>query len=732
MPLNKRKREVDDPLKSDSDDEDYDDHVVNTHRSRPSRSKARRSAKRKRTEYGSESIESDGDVAEDSLESVEEEEDEEEVELDERTGRPKRSSTKKRITYEESEDDSDAVPDDIVDDEEQEAPKKPKRSQILKLKIKTPQHTPAPTTRATRAGSVNRGRRGPSAEPLSAGMRRSGRLHQDEQDPIVALTGSGRHAEVISMGTHSPEDPPTRHTRGGKGVMAPAGSAILEEDEASGSRPKDNDSEDNDGQNEGTGAPEHAVDPEGEGPFPIRRDPIEKSDTQNATRGDDDDAENSAAAGTAAEEPEESADEGDDDQNDDEDPISRGRRAKQAGKSGRSRGSTRNSAGRPKAGGQEPSSDFEFNPGEDEEEELSNSDDSESSPKKGAAQNEDDSGSGRKSGRLEKRKSRGASSARAAADSASDLNDSERAEELLEELEDLQSHRPRRSRRAEIIFNDAPKLRNRKKNVDYRIMRPDLLQPEEAEPAQAVTPSRRGRGAGGAGGWQRSLFSTYGPFGGAGGPPPVFGGPGGIGAAGGVDSDSSDDERPRTGGFGGAVSMTPTSAAPPGLLPPVQAHGTDGGPGPSGTPANLGKIKDRKALADADPLGVDQNVSFDSVGGLQDHINQLKEMVSLPLLYPEIFQRFHVTPPRGVLFHGPPGTGKTLLARALAASVSAHGRKITFYMRKGADALSKWVGEAERQLRLLFEEARTNQPSIIFFDEIDGNTPRDHVYHTLC
>ncbi|KAI4814786.1 AAA-domain-containing protein, partial [Aureobasidium sp. EXF-8846] len=98
-------------------------------------------------------------------------------------------------------------------------------------------------------------------------------------------------------------------------------------------------------------------------------------------------------------------------------------------------------------------------------------------------------------------------------------------------------------------------------------------------------------------------------------------------------------------------------------------------------------------------------------------------MVQLPLMYPEIFQTFKVTPPRGVLFHGPPGTGKTLLARALASSVSTHGKKVTFYMRKGADALSKWVGEAERQLRLLFEEARKTQPSIIFFDEIDGLAP---------
>ena len=74
----------------------------------------------------------------------------------------------------------------------------------------------------------------------------------------------------------------------------------------------------------------------------------------------------------------------------------------------------------------------------------------------------------------------------------------------------------------------------------------------------------------------------------------------------------------------------------------------------------------------------------------------------------------------GVLFYGPPGTGKTLTARALANSCSDNGKKVAFFMRKGADCLSKWVGEAERQLRLLFEQAYLHRPSIIFFDEIDG------------
>ena len=123
------------------------------------------------------------------------------------------------------------------------------------------------------------------------------------------------------------------------------------------------------------------------------------------------------------------------------------------------------------------------------------------------------------------------------------------------------------------------------------------------------------------------------------------------------------------------------------------------------------------------PIQVDKSISWSSVGGLDKHVTALKEMVTLPLLYPEVFERFHITAPRGVIFHGPPGTGKTLVARALANSCSRGGQHVSFFMRKGADCLSKWVGEAERQLRLLFEQARQHQPSIIFFDEIDGLAP---------
>lgn len=167
-------------------------------------------------------------------------------------------------------------------------------------------------------------------------------------------------------------------------------------------------------------------------------------------------------------------------------------------------------------------------------------------------------------------------------------------------------------------------------------------------------------------------------------------------------------------GSGGSI---PGGGLPGGQHPSaaIAAAGGVKGPGASTNGANL----------EISPLEVDPSVTFEQVGGLEHYVRALKEMVFLPLVYPELFERFHVTPPRGVLFYGPPGTGKTLVARALAAHASraAGGRKVSFFMRKGADVLSKWVGESERHLRLLFEEARRHEPSIIFFDEIDGLAP---------
>ncbi|XP_023612221.1 ATPase family AAA domain-containing protein 2B isoform X4 [Myotis lucifugus] len=135
------------------------------------------------------------------------------------------------------------------------------------------------------------------------------------------------------------------------------------------------------------------------------------------------------------------------------------------------------------------------------------------------------------------------------------------------------------------------------------------------------------------------------------------------------------------------------------------------------------RVKVGASLADVDPMNIDKSVRFDSIGGLSHHIHALKEMVVFPLLYPEIFEKFKIQPPRGCLFYGPPGTGKTLVARALANECSQGDKKVAFFMRKGADCLSKWVGESERQLRLLFDQAYLMRPSIIFFDEIDGLAP---------
>lgn len=330
---------------------------------------------------------------------------------------------------------------------------------------------------------------------------------------------------------------------------------------------------------------------------------------------------------------------------------------------------------------------------------------SDHSPNKDSQMSAASSAGGRRSGRLAKKRA-----SRRASPEEYELD----PDELAEEAADLRASGMRSGRRAKRhsigITYDQPKLRERAEKKDYRIIRPELAAVDDDDGPVITAGGIRTKKGGG----YRSLFSTQGPFGGTGGPTPLFGNPA---AAGGADSDSSDDEMSRANkSVGGMVGMTPTAAAGQNLF--GQTHNSDAAQ--AGAPNNLGKVKDRKALADADPLGVDQNVNFDGVGGMEGHINSLKEMVLLPLLYPELFSTLHITPPRGVLFHGPPGTGKTLLARALASDVSSHGRKVTFYMRKGADALSKWVGEAERQLRLLFEEARKNQPSIIFFDEIDG------------
>jgi transitional endoplasmic reticulum ATPase len=108
-------------------------------------------------------------------------------------------------------------------------------------------------------------------------------------------------------------------------------------------------------------------------------------------------------------------------------------------------------------------------------------------------------------------------------------------------------------------------------------------------------------------------------------------------------------------------------------------------------------------------------VSYEDIGGLQDEIKKIREMVELPLKHPEVFQRLGIEPPKGVLLHGPPGTGKTLLAKAVANETNSN-----FQVINGPEIMSKFYGESEANLRKVFEEAEENSPSIIFIDEIDA------------
>ena len=108
-------------------------------------------------------------------------------------------------------------------------------------------------------------------------------------------------------------------------------------------------------------------------------------------------------------------------------------------------------------------------------------------------------------------------------------------------------------------------------------------------------------------------------------------------------------------------------------------------------------------------------VTYEDIGGLDDELEQVREMIELPLSEPGLFRKLGIDPPSGVLLYGPPGTGKTLIAKAVANEVDAH-----FEVIDGPEIVSKYKGESEERLRETFERAIENQPAVVFIDEIDS------------
>lgn len=705
----KRKRDIldFDPNKSDSDDENFEPEVDRPRSRKKTRppGATKSSTRSRRIKYRGSDIDDDelGDSEQENSFGEDDIEEEPEPPINENTGRRVRKAATKHQNYKESSDEDDLIrdSDEEKDDLIKEPPKKsPRQRKLITLKV-----PPQSQSRKTRAASN-------ATAPI--GIRRVTRARTAEaEDELVELSNSGRHARLArGSKSKSPEALGIvgRPTRSGKGIKMTI-PTVIEEDTQEESKPSEAEAEvmQDPIVQDVDPAEEDAIgqvdDEVIENTVLDQEEPIKTVEKNDAMEVDDEDDDVPVARKTRSARANQTAAATEDAPADDGSPVKRIRgRLTRKSRFGKSL--------------QEPSSDFE--PGNESAEE------NESGPEahKGGDVGDDDDNSspsarGRRSSRGKGRRSVRRSQRRAESGDEDEVDENEVAEELRDLRQDSRSRRERRS--PQILFEKKAETRRRRgQPVNYAIapLNAFTVEQEEDDDDPAPTPARRRGRANGGGGWDHSLHTTAGALGGVGLVGSLLGGPWGTGAAGGADSDSSDDEMNNRTGIAGMVGMTPTSAAPPG---PSLANAEGGG---LLTPApNVGKIKNPKALADADPLGVDMNVDFSHVGGLQSHIDQLKEMVQLPLLYPELFTRFHVTPPRGVLFHGPPGTGKTLLARALANTAGIGGRKITFYMRKGADALSKWVGEAEKQLRLLFEEARRTQPSIIFFDEIDGLAP---------
>jgi len=128
---------------------------------------------------------------------------------------------------------------------------------------------------------------------------------------------------------------------------------------------------------------------------------------------------------------------------------------------------------------------------------------------------------------------------------------------------------------------------------------------------------------------------------------------------------------------------------------------------------NTSVVFNPKAVEVIEEKAID--VTYEDIGGLDDELKKVREMIELPLKHPEVFERLGIEAPKGVLLHGSPGTGKTLLAKAVANETNAN-----FILINGPEIMSKYYGQSEENLRKKFEEAEKSAPSIIFIDEIDA------------
>jgi transitional endoplasmic reticulum ATPase len=131
-------------------------------------------------------------------------------------------------------------------------------------------------------------------------------------------------------------------------------------------------------------------------------------------------------------------------------------------------------------------------------------------------------------------------------------------------------------------------------------------------------------------------------------------------------------------------------------------------------PKTVMKIQEK-----GEPVEARAKISYEDIGGLSKEIRRIREMIELPLKYPQVFERLGVDPPKGVLLHGPPGCGKTLIARAVANETDAY-----FAQLSGPEIMHKFYGESEAHLRRIFDNAAAHAPSIIFLDEIDAVAPK--------